>query len=579
MLTPLHGAWVIAGDALPERLRAGDAPEPMFRLPGADALAAFADLIGGDTPQTPDTDGQTGAPFPLPALLPEDAPGEVTLAREVDFGGLCGDGAWLAFDMLSGQGSVTVNSLPPRFLRPGAPGAEAITLSCPFDNAPVTLDVTPALRARRRFRITLRFSAQRPAGVCGPVMLRTAACAYLGRIDIAPEASSLSLSAEVTAFSAGDYSLRADLCPAEPAASPGEAAPAREISVHLSAGETRTVHLAMEAHLPSFSPGSPFAAPGVKLGLYASSSGRRALCDSAVLMCGLPGPAPAYHLPLDADDLRRPPEQLLAALIALHVPGVRLPAAAPDTLYRLLTRAGISAVHGADIPPETRAHLLRYPCAVFERSLSAPRAEDPVLSAWQLCGLVTYPRAADAGLLPAELLREAAGRALDPAQPDTQAVLAWLRAFSIRLRAEAMRQGKLTGALCAPGEARQPDVAQAIQTALSPLHLSALPLCGAWWTGAHFSASLRAFLPKDVLSADRALRAVATLEDAQGYALAQAEFPCAPWRSNAGLLEATLPDAPCVFELVTRLDADNDVLEESTMPVYVGERGALEAAF
>ena len=117
------------------------------------------------------------------------------------------------------------------------------------------------------------------------------------------------------------------------------------------------------------------------------------------------------------------------------------------------------------------------------------------------------------------------------------------------------------------------------ETALSPLHLSALPLCGAWWTGAHFSAALRAFIPKDVLSADRALRAVATLEDAQGSALARAEFPCAPWRSNTGLLEAALPDAPCVLELVTRLYADDEVLEESTMPVYVGERGALEAAF
>ena len=81
--------------------------------------------------------------------------------------------------------------------------------------------------------------------------------------------------------------------------------------------------------LPAFSPGKPYAAPGVKLRLYASSSGRRTLCDSAVLMCGLPGPAPAYHLPLDADDLRRPPEQLLDDLTALHVPGDRLPAAAP----------------------------------------------------------------------------------------------------------------------------------------------------------------------------------------------------------------------------------------------------------
>lgn len=582
MLFPLNSSWTLAGDALPERLLPNETPAA-FRLPGADALSAFADLIGDTPEETPPNSAPDGAPFTLPALLPEDVTGEATLSREVDFGDLGGDMALLSFDMLCGRGSVTLESLPPRFTRPGTPAAEAITLTCDFDNAPVTLNVTSALRAHRRFLVALRFGDARPAGACGPILLRTADSAYIDELTVTPEAASgtLLLGVRVTAQEEGDYRLRAVLCPAEAPGSPEEAPPARELNLRLQDGETKTVQITMAADLPAFVPGKPYAAPGVKVFLHkAAASGSGKLCDSATRMCGFLGALPAYYLPLGESDLRLPPEQLMETLNTLHVPGVLLPAAAPDMLYRLLTRAGISALHSAGIAPDVKARLLRYPCAAFERSLFPTDSQaDPILSAWQLCGLITYPRAADADMLPAELLADAAGRELDPLSEDTQAVLAWLRALSVRLRAEAMRQGKLRGALCTPGEAHQPDVAQAIGTALAPTHLSALPLCGAWWTGSRFSASLQAFIPRDVLSVDKSIRAVASLEDADGRVVARTEFPCAPWRSGLGLLETTLPDAPCVLELVTRLYADEDVLEESTMPVYVGERGALEAAF
>ena len=45
------------------------------------------------------------------------------------------------------------------------------------------------------------------------------------------------------------------------------------------------------------------------------------------------------------------------------------------------------------------------------------------------------------------------------------------------------------------------------------------------------------------------------------------------------MLEAALPDSPCVLTLSTRLLAGDAVLEQSVIPVYVGERGPLEAAF
>lgn len=582
MHTPLHAAWRITGDHLPERLCPQDIPVPAFRLPGADALMAFADLIGSTPEEAPAAASQEGADFLLPALIPEDTPGEVAFTREIDFGSLRCDTAQLQFDMLCGRGCIAVKSLPPRFSRPGAPDTELITLTRAFDGEPVAMDVTPLLLARRRARITLRFEDARPAGVCGPILLHTANYARIDELDAAPDTAGMfTLSAGITASQRGDYILRAVLCPADAPASPEDAPPLYEARFSIEKGESKTIQLSIAANLPAFVPGQPYRAPGIKAFLYISGQHKgESLCDSAVRMCGFPGAAPGYTLPLDTNDLRQPQETLLKSLSGLHVPGVLLPDAAPDILYRHLTRAGISAVHSAGLAPQIKARLMRYPCTAFARSLfPSPSEANPVLSAWQLCSLVTYPRAADPDLLPAELLCEIAGHEIDPQAEDTQAVLAWLRAFSVRLRAEAMRQGKLTGPLCAPGEYRQRDVAEAIAAALAPVHLSALPLCGAWWTGSRFSASLQAFIPKDVLSVDKSIRACASLEDREGSVIARTEFPCAPWRSGTGLIEAALPDTPCVLELVTRLYADEEILEESTMPVYVGARGALESAF
>ena len=85
MTTPLLSGWTIAGDSLPERLQPHAPAAPAFRLPGADALSAFADLIGGDAPEEPAKPSHEGAPFPLPALMEADTPGCVTLRREISF--------------------------------------------------------------------------------------------------------------------------------------------------------------------------------------------------------------------------------------------------------------------------------------------------------------------------------------------------------------------------------------------------------------------------------------------------------------------------------------------------------------
>ena len=46
-----------------------------------------------------------------------------------------------------------------------------------------------------------------------------------------------------------------------------------------------------------------------------------------------------------------------------------------------------------------------------------------------------------------------------------------------------------------------------------------------------------------------------------------------------GVIEAQLPDVPCTLELTCRLLAGETAVETHALPVYVGERGPLEAAF
>ena len=533
-------------------------------------------------PETADTpiDERVSAPFALPALLPEDVSGPVALECEIDFGAHTGDRAALLFDSVCGSGKVMLTHCP----RPGEI-ADADECIASFKSGPLTLDLTSALVRRRRCRIALRFDDARPAGVPGTVFLRITAHAAMGDVFIRPNSvlHTLTLKTSVTAVRAGDYILRAQLCPFKAPACEEEAPPIREMSLSLTAGESKPVQLAMEAHLPAFVPAVPYEAPALKAELFLKlPSGKIGpLCDTRLLLCGFPGPAPDSFLPLGREDLQTDPRALAERLASMHITAVSLTAPAPDPFCLAMTRAGVAVRQTMDLPDEERARLLRWPCITLDEAFTHRSVDnyDAALSAWQLGGLVTYPRTPDPDMTPGDMLRDAAGHAVDAEEDNVQAVLAWLRAVSVRLRAEAMRQGRLRGALCAPGEYKQSDIAEAIRTALSPLHLSALPLSGAWWTGAHFSASLQAFIPRSVFSVDKSIRAVAVLEDGEGRVIARTEFPCAPWRACTGLISASLPDAPCVLELVTRLYADEDVLEESTLPVYVGERGALEMAF
>ena len=65
----------------------------------------------------------------------------------------------------------------------------------------------------------------------------------------------------------------------------------------------------------------------------------------------------------------------------------------------------------------------------------------------------------------------------------------------------------------------------------------------------------------------------------EGEVLARHEAVCPPEGGDAGVLTAMLPEDPCVLQLSLRLMCGEDTLEESVLPVYVGARGMLEAAF
>ena len=551
--------WMLSGDALPARLLHAQR-EDAFTLPGADALAAFADLLGAPQEDAPEPARQS-APFDVPALLPEDMPGGACLCREIDFSDLTGDRATLHIAMVCGRGEAELAD-------PAHEDAPAKRL-CSFSDGPLTLDLTDALRVQRRVRLTLRFDGRRPAGICAPATLHIAADAALGDITLRPlPARLLSLNAGVSALREGTYRLVVQPCPAV-ALEAEDMPPARAVSLHMEARETRHVQLSLSVPGAPFVPGRPFDAPSVKLTLL--REGASLPCDSRALLYGYGGAPAKSWLPLTPRECLLPPQTLLARLADAHLSSVLLPVPAPDALYIALTRAGVAVRQLAD--EDERARIARFPCVTLADA-ERTDAPAPELSAWQLCGMTAYPRRPDPGMSAQELLAEAVGRPLDTARAGE--TLAWLRAVAVRLRAEAIRQGRAEGALCAPGEWAQADILDALRTAFAPTHLSALPLYGAWWTGAHFSADVRAFVAAEEA---RALRAEVTLEDAQGNALAHLSADCPAGGGALGLIEAALPDTPCVLELTCRLLAGSEAVETHTTPVYVGERGPLEAAF
>lgn len=598
MITPLT-RFSLTAEALPDRLLPR-AQGPRFALPGARELEAFGDLLGGESvrpgarppaalapaPQEP----RESAPFPLPALLPPDVGAGAALFCTLPFERMGGTHARLDFPLLAGRGEVLLDG--ERIAR--------------FDGGPLTLELTDALRLRRRRTLWLRFDDDvRPAGVCGAPVLRVGQAARLAEVTLLPDVreKTVTLRAAIHAETDGEYLLRALPCPASGAQAAQKPPQARETALSLRAGETRTAAMTLAVPGDVFAPGRPYAAPVLRVTLLrrlaplaraekrrfslrkrppALPAPRRACvrCDEAVLMTGYPGPAPRYHVPLTREDVFSPPETLAGRLQALHIAAVALPCAGPDALYRALTRAGIAALH----PPlgeETRERLARFACVCPEPVPAPEPPGDGACAAWQLCAMTGLRRSPRADATPAELLEEAAGFPVDADAPGAQDVLRWLGAVQARLCAEAARQGRLTGPLCPAGALNSPDVAEALRTALAPVHVSALPLRGAWWTRSRFSAAVRVFgADEPPLAAGAApLRALALLEDETGEPLAQLERPCPPGGGELGVLEAALPDSPCVLTLSTRLLAGDAVLEQSVIPVYVGERGPLEAAF
>lgn len=628
MRVPLLSLWHLTdGEAtgLPDAA-------PSISLPGLDALADFADLLGDAVParanesalqpggadmQRPafednwEDGGQKSGPSDPVLARSEDADTPVTLPfmltpqtecgailwRWIDFGALRGDEAQLNFAHLAGSGEIWLG------------GSRLAS----FQNGPLCADVTAALRGARRLRLELRFAPRcdsQEAGVPNAVFLRVSRWARLEQVCILPDAAAarMTVRACVRSHRAGEYLLRAAvLPPGQPSPgqpSPGQPSPSpsssraralcrpvcasepsvpSESSFFLDAGASHTEALALRVSAPLFAPGEPYRAPLLRVELWfrakASPGIPGALCDEDTLFCGYPGPAPRWWLPLSQDECAQPPGRLLERLSGLSLPCVALPVPASDALMLALSRAGIAARIG--LPAAERARLTRFPCAVFaggDQEEPFPSLEDARLRAVrELCSMTAYPPAPGAPFSPRAALAEAAGRALDPDAPDVREVLVWLRAVCVRLRAEALRQGVrgLPGALCLPGEWSQEDVAAALHTALAPLHVSVLPLYGAWWTRSRFTASVHAFVPAN----DGGFVAIASLEDEDGGTLSTVRFVCPPGGGYLGLLEASLPDAPCVLTLRARLLRGDETVEESVLPVYTGARGPLECAF
>lgn len=562
---PLHAGWLLSGPSLPARLLGGEETGG-FTLPGADALSEFADLLGGGEESSRREETACGegekAAFHLPALLPEDMPGPASLTRTIDLRLACADSAQIHFDLLTGRGEALLDG-------------EAVGR---FDHSPLTVDLTPLLRQSRAHELTLRFDGTRPAGADGPILLRTAQAARLSRISLSCDAagSVVTLQARITAMQSGEYTLRALPCPASAAQASEQPPAAREAVYSLRAEEEREIELSFAMEAARFVPGQAYAAPSVRVMLLRGAM----LCDSAALMCGYAGDKARAWLPLSAQDLRLPPDQLASRLGALRITGVSAARSISDPLARRLCRDGVSVM----ITAPRDVSLARLPNITFadpaRRLPDTGSAEYGVLCAWQLGGMTTIPREADPLSTPAQLLRELAGRIIDPSHAQTQEVLAWLRAVRVRLNAEAARQGRFTGPLCAEDEWDQPDIADALRTAMAPVHLSALPLYGAWWAGAHFSAALQAAVDSSALpDADAQLYASASLEDGEGRVLAALRAPCSRAGGYIGVLEAALPDTACALTLYTSISCGDAVLEQSELPVYVGARGLLEAAF
>ena len=344
--------WCIRAPRLPERLTENAPPDEAFHLPGADALSAFADLLGAP-PEGGADDAQAvqEADFPLPAAIPGDVGGAVELTYALDFGALCADDAELTLELVRGRGRVLADDVP----------------LCAFQNPKdglVRVPLAHALHAGRRQTLRLCFDASRPAGVLGPVCLHLTTRARLRDIALWPDAQTktVRLRAALSAMETGRFVLRAR------AACAGEALPVHDLPVLLTAGEPQTVEMTLPLPGKPFVPGQPTDGPSLRVQLL--TPGRHgALCDELTLLCGYSGAPAKYDIPLlPAECLD--PDALLARIGRLRLPGVRLDVPAPDAFYRAMTLSGVSVLH----PFATQAlreRLARHACRAASRGRRA----------------------------------------------------------------------------------------------------------------------------------------------------------------------------------------------------------------
>lgn len=576
--------WQLHAASLPDSLTDSAAPRG-FTLPGLQALQDFSNLLGEqDISQETANSTDDHAPFTLPAMIPPDVCGPVSLRREIDFGALGADRALLLFDHIVGSGRILLDETVLCTFDSARLSADALAAASQMSVQPCMLcvDLTDALQLGRRETLVIEFDAARPAGVPGPVTLHAAQHAHLKKLELAPDVKEGRLHAHVQIASVrtGRYVLLARAFDAD-----GAVCGDYETSAALNAGDEKPLSFALPLSAKAFAsgaayaPGSAYVPAAVKVQLFLRAQAQRSeglLCDEAVLLCGFGGKAPRFDLPVRASQLIAAPKETVASIASLGVGAISLQLPVPDSAYRLLCRAGIAVRQFMPINHPLRAGLIRFPNLSLRETPEAETILSLEASAWQLCSMISAPRTLDESLSARELLLEASGLPLDPKDSGVLDVLRWLRTVSVRLRAEAARQGRFEGALCGSAEWSDPDIAQALKTAFAPAHLSALPLCGAWWTTSLFSASLQAFIPEEMHAP---LTAYAVLEDAEGRVLKSFEAPCPARGGYLGLLEAPLPDAPCVLELTCRLLENGQMIEETTLPVYVGERGPLEAAF
>lgn len=582
MIRPLLASWRIRADELPDRLLDMDRPAPAFSLPGAASLAGFFGMLDQEeetAPAAPETENED-APFPLPAMLPDDIPGCAELFLEIDFGALPGDRAVLTFDEIAGSGSISIGDTQIASFGGASCAKEPSHLTA----APCALavDMTDALRRGRKETLTIHFADARPAGIPGPVFLRMSQGGFLSGLCVIPSsaARTMTVSADIHAVRGGQYVLRVSPQPEQPGQ---PVPPAREMTISLNPLECRECRMTLAMPGSTFTPGSPYRYAALRVELLYIERTSACLCDGALIAAGYAGRPIPFFVPLAPQDMKGDCETLIRQISSMHIPCVGLTAPAADCFYLAASRAGVGVHQYLPADHPSGARLVRHPCLDPDPLPAVPFSCSHEEEAWQLCGVTGMARTPDPDLTPAGLLLEATGRALDPADEGVKSVLSWLSAVSVRLRAEAARQNRFSGALCAPGQFAQPDIAGALQTAFAPMHLSALPLLGAWWAGTRFSAALEAFIGDQVAAWYRTLTASAILEDEEGHEIARVDRPFAP-RSDGrgtpvGVIDATLPDTACVLTLTCRLMDGDTLLEESSLPVYVGLRGPLEAAF